>query len=219
MIVLVAEDEKEDYKSLPFEIETHPNLRSLSHIRQFALDKYGEVFFVDDDIEAVIKLWANTDYKLSPKEIRELIDDTYYQATAIGADFFGFNNDGSCTHYNQHKPFMLQGYINGCAMGLINSKGNLYFHPNTTACESHWINLLNAAKNRFCFIDKRYHFRQAPNSTFYRRGGQSDKRTLETEKRDTILLRQFFGDSVVLKKEQNKTKRLHEYQRVLNIRL
>ncbi len=56
-------------------------------------------------------------------------------------------------------------------------------------------------------------------STFQMIGGQTGKRTLETEMKDTLYLKKMFGDSVQLKKEKNKTKQLHEYQRELRIKL
>jgi hypothetical protein len=217
-ILLVDEKEFEEYKKFNnLEIHTHPSLNNLAQIRQFALQKYKNVFFIDDDIVSIERTYQTTG-KLNGKEVYELIIKTADQAKELGASLFGFNNDPSPTHYNQHKPFMLNGYINGCAFGILENSG-LYFNKKTTACESHWINLLNAYKNRFCFIDKRYHFRQKTNSTFKLEGGQCGKRTLSSEKLDTLILRRAFGESVVLKKEQNKTKQQHEYQRQLNIRL
>lgn len=218
MIVLVDKKEKSDYKDIGFEVETHENLNSLSEIRQYAYKRYGEVFFVDDDIVSVERLYTTINQILTPKEAKDIIYNAYYLSKQIGAKLYGFNNDPSPTHYNQHKPFMLMGYINGCAIGL-NESDNLYFDPTTVACESHWICLLNAYANRFCFIDKRFHFRQKTDSTFTLEGGQTGKRTLESEKQDTLFLRRKFGNSVQIKKEVNKTKQLHEYQRVLNIRL
>lgn len=220
MTVLVAKKELANYKETigNFEIITHNNLKSLSEIRQFAYDKFGDVFFVDDDIVSVERVYETKNSKLTPIEIFNLIQKTYLQAKDLNAFLFGFNSDPSPTHYNQHKPFMLNGYINGCALGILKNK-NLFFSKKTIACESHWLALLNAYHNRFCFIDKRYHFRQKTNSTFNLVGGQSGLRTLETEKQDTIFLKKMFGNSVMLKKEKNKTKRIHEYQRVLNIKL
>lgn len=219
MIILVDEIELDNYKraNLGFRIETHPSLKSLSAIRQYAYEKWGDVFFVDDDIVQIEELYGDAD-QLTPDQARDLIHKTYWQAKQIGASLYGFNNDPSLTHFNQHKPFMLNGYINGCAFGL-NKDSHLYFDKRTVACESHWINLLNAYYNRFCFIDKRFHFRQKKDSTFFLEGGQSGKRTLQSEKADTLFLRRMFGDSVKLKKAKNKTLQLHEYQRCLNIKL
>lgn len=218
MIILVAENEKEDYKDVGFDVITHDNLSNLARIRQYAYEKFKDVFFVDDDIEGVFNLYDIQDNKLTPEGIEKLIYNTCYQAKQLGCSLYGFNNDPSPTHYNQHKPFMFNGYINGCAFGL-NEDENLYFDARTTACESHWINLLNAYHNRYCFIDKRFHFRQKSGSTFTLEGGQTGKRTLSSERYDTLFLRRKFGESVQIKKEQNKTKQLHEYQRVLNIKL
>lgn len=220
-ILFVAESEFDDYKktqSEKYEIETHPNLKSLAEIRNFIFNRYGDVFMVDDDIVSVERLYCSNDQILTQNEIIQIINEAYYNSKQIGSSLFGFNNDPSPTHYNQHKPFMLNGYINGCAFGLIKDE-KLFFTNKTTACESHWINLLNAHYNRFCFIDKRFHFRQKPNSTFTLEGGQTGKRTMETEKKDTLFLKMMFGDSVQIKKAKNKTLQIHEYQRQLNIRL
>lgn len=218
MIILVDQKEAKDYKDLGFEIDTHESLSSLSKIREYAYRRYGDVFFVDDDIVSVERLYTTDNQILTPQEARDLIYETQYLSLQVGAKLYGFNSDPSPVHYNQHKPFMLMGYINGCAMGL-NQSYNLYFDERTVACESHWICLLNAYFNRYCFIDKRYHFRQKADSTFTLEGGQTGRRTLESEMNDTLFLRRKFGNSVQIKKEVNKTKQLHEYQRVLNIKL
>ena len=218
MIVLIDIKEKKQYEDLPHEKIYHNSLTSLSEIRQFAYTEFKNIFFVDDDIVSVEKLYETNNQNLTAREIFDLIQEAAYTAKELGAKLFGFNNDASPTHYNQHKPFMLNGYINGCAFGLFEDK-NLFFHKDTTACESHWINLLNAYYNRYCFIDKRFHFRQQSNSTFLLKGGQSGKRTIDTEKQDTLFLRKMFGNSIQLKKMQNKTLQLHEYQRVLNLKI
>lgn len=218
MILIVAKDEEIEYKrqNKGIEIVTHKNLKSLSEIRQHIYTKFGDVFMVDDDIVSVEALYKTSDNKLTELEIYKLIQETYRTAKEINAPLFGFNNDFNPTHYNQHKPFMLSGYINASAFGLIKNK-HLYFTKQTVACESHWINLLNAYHNRYSFIDKRFAFRQKANSTFTMLGGQTGRRTLQTEKEDTLFLRKMFGDSVVLKKEKNETKQLHEYQRQIKL--
>lgn len=220
MIICVDEKELPEYKSNhpENEIITHPGLKKLSLIRQFIYEKFGDVFMVDDDIIKIHNLYSTKNNELSPEDAKKLIIKTYERCQDVGAFLFGFNNDPVITHYNQHKPFMFNGYINGSAIGLIKSK-NLYFTEKTVAAESHWINLLNAYYNRYLFIDKRFCFAQKQDSTFMLEGGQVGKRTLETEKNDTLFLKKMFGDSVEIKKAKNKTKQLHEYQRELRIKL
>lgn len=220
MILVVDEKELDIYKEhhTDFEIITHKSLNRLSEIRQFIYQKFGNVFMVDDDIVSVDRLYTLENKNLTPAEINNLIQITYCRAKAVGAHLFGFNSDPNPVHYKSHKPFMMNGYINGCAMGLIKSQ-HLYFSKNTTACESHWINLLNAYHHRYLFIDKRFHFHQKPNSTFTLPGGQTGRRTLSSEKFDTMFLRRMFGESVGLKKAVNATNQLHQYQRILKIRI
>mgnify|MGYP000886634968 CR=1 FL=1 len=219
-ILFVEKKEKDKYKEHypEIEIETHDGLNSLSEIRQKIYERYGDVFMVDDDIQEVIRLYKCEKYNLNEEEIKEIIQKCYEMEKETGSKLFGFNNDPVPAHYNQHKPIMLNGYINGCAIGLIKSQ-KLYFSKETVACESHWINLLNAYYYRYNFIDKRFCFKQKKSSTFQMIGGQTGKRTLETEMKDTLYLKKMFGDSVQLKKEKNKTKQLHEYQRELRIKL
>ena len=219
-ILFVDEKEKAEYKKHypDIEIETHKSLASLSTIRQEIYSKFGDVFMVDDDISDVLQLYKVSNKSLDPDQAAKIIQKCYEQAKDLNAFLFGFNNDPVPTHYNQHKPFMFQGYINGCAMGLRKSP-HLYFSGKTIACESHWINCLNAYFHRYNFIDKRFCFQQKPGDTFKMLGGQTGKRTLESEKQDTLFLKEMFGDSIQLKKSKNKTKQLHEYQRELKVNL
>lgn len=216
-ILCIHENEKEDYKNFDCEKIYH-NENSLSKIRDFIYKKFKSVFMADDDIVSVERLFTDIDVILKPTEIWQLIQETAYTAIQLNAKLFGFNNSLNPKHYKPQKPFVANGYINACAFGLHEDK-NLYFSPKTVACESHWINLLNAYFNRFSFQDTRYAFRQKPNSTFLLEGGQTLKRTIETEKRDTLFLKMMFGDSVKLKKGQNDAKLHHKYQRKLNVKL
>jgi len=216
-ILCIHKNEVADYKNFNCEKITHDK-NSLSQIRQFIYQKFGDVFMIDDDIVSVEKLHTDQNVKLSPKEIHDLIQNTYLMAKDLDAKIFGFNNTLNPKHYKPQKPFVANGYINACAFGMLKDP-NLYFSQKTVACESHWINLLNAYYNRYCFIDTRYAFRQKPNSTFILEGGQTLKRSTITEKRDTLFLKMMFGDSIQTKKGQKDSKLHHRYQRKLNIKL
>lgn len=216
-ILCIHENEVAQYSEFNCEKITHDK-NSLAEIRQFIYEKFGDVFMCDDDIVSVEKLYTNEDVKLSPEEIHNLIQETYHTANDVGAKLFGFNNTMNPKHYKPQKPFVANGYINACAFGLLKDP-NLYFSKKTVACESHWINLLNAYYNRYSFIDTRYAFRQKPNSTFILEGGQTMKRSTITEKRDTLFLKMMFGDSIQTKKGQKDSKLHHRYQRKLNIKL
>ena len=219
-ILFVPETERTAYKAHHphAEIIGHPPMGNLAQKRQAIYDQFGDHFQVDDDIKEVVRFHdPEADPRLTPAEAAQLIQVTYETAQAAGAYLFGFSRSPNPKHYNAHKPIMLVGYINACAFGLRQSK-HLFFTPHTTAAESHWITLLNAYHHRYAWIDTRFHFAQAPNSTFTRPGGQAAKRTLASERRDTLFLRRMFGNAVRIKKGRaTDSKALHKYQRTVRI--
>lgn len=223
MILCIEQGEHDAYRyhNPAVEIDIHPPLKNLAAKRQWIYERYRDVFMVDDDISFVSRLYTtgnNRDEHLSPFEIAELIQVTADSARAAGCYLFGFNQSPNAKHYYPHKPIELTGYINACAFGLFQSD-KLYFTERTTAAESHWINLLNARVHRKAWIDKRFHFAQAPNSTFYREGGQTAKRTLASEREDTLFLRRMFGQAVQVKKNRGDANLVHQYQRSIKVDL
>jgi hypothetical protein len=219
----VPETQKEAYCAAhpDMDVITHPPFRNLAEKRQAIYELFGDHFQVDDDIAYVSRLYVthnNRNY-LTPLEIHDLIQVTHENAISAGAYLFGFNRSPNPKHYIAHKPIMLVGYINASAFGLRRSP-HLFFTPHTTAAESHWINLLNAYYHRYIWADMRYHFAQKPHSTFFRAGGQAARRTLDSERRDTLFLRRMFGDAVRIKKGRaTDAVAIHPYQRTIRIPL
>lgn len=200
------------------EIETHPPLRNLAAKRQWIYERYGDVFQLDDDIAFVSRLYLpgnNRDTHLTPREVADLIYATAAAAAEAGCYLYGFNASPNSKHFYPHKPIELTSYINACAFGLRPSP-HLYFTERTTAAESHWINLLNAYFHRKAWVDMRFHFAQAPGSTFKRPGGQTLHRTMETERADTLFLRRMFGQAVRTKAARGDAKLLTPYQRTIH---
>lgn len=200
-------------------IETHPDTayKNLAAKRQAIYTRWGHVFMADDDIAFISRLYLpgnNRDQHLSPDEARDLIHATAASAAAAGCHLYGFNATPNAKHYYPHKPIELTAYINASAFGLHPSAA-LYFTERTTAAESHWINLLNAYSHRTAWVDMRFHFAQAPGSTFFRPGGQTKHRTLATERADTLFLRRMFGAAVQLKRTRGDAAKTHPYQRTI----
>ena len=222
-VLWVRESEVDAYRSAnpDMEIIGHPDYANLAVKRQAIYDYYGDVFMVDDDIDAVRRLWIDTDEMpiyLAPDQVRDLIQATYQAATAAGCYLFGFSNYPNPKHYLPGKPIRLSGYINGCALGLRKSY-SLYFTERTTAAESYWITLLNAYVYRKAWIDTRFHFAQARKSTCTLPGGQSANRTLRSEHDDTVFLAKMFGSAVGWKRVKSESFNVHQYQRTLKIPL
>jgi len=212
-ILCVPENEKKEYKKYnDYDIITHPKLKNLAAKRNFILNKYKSVFMLDDDLVTFERVYQSKEQVLNKDETYKRIQELYYQSLSVNAKLFGFSEDPSPIHYNPYKPFMMKGISGGGAYGIIDG-GKLYFTEKTTACDSHWITLLNTYYNRYSLIDTRFCFR--PKDTFKGNGGQSMKRTLESEKRDTLFLRKMFGNSVILKQPKKDAKQNHQYQRII----
>lgn len=204
-------------------IETHPDAayRNLAAKRQAILERWGSVFMVDDDIDRVWRMYLPgnpRDYEMTPAESAHLIQCTAHAARQAGCYLYGFSNKPNTKHYQACRPIRLNSYINASAFG-IHKGGQIYFTERTTAAESHWVNLLNARLNRMAWSDMRFCFAQAPGSTFFRPGGQTAHRTLESELADTIFLRRMYGQAVQAKRARGDAAKTHPYQRSISLPL
>ena len=221
MVLYVPESEATDYRkhNTGVRVEAHPDNAhaNLAAKRQDIYTRCGDVFMADDDIAFVSRLHLdgnNRETHLTSTEAADLIQRTAWHARQAGCHLFGFNSSPNAKHYYPHKPISLTSYINASAFGLLRSS-QLYFTQRTTAAESHWINLLNARMDRKSWSDMRYCFAQAPGSTFFRPGGQTAHRTLQTELQDTIFLRRMFGQAVQCKRVRGDAAKVHPYQRAI----
>lgn len=215
MLLYVAENEADAYRehNPDTPIVTHPNLPSMAAIRQSIYDRWGSVFMVDDDLRRALRTYrvdTRSELYMDPDETAELIQATGENARAAGCALWGFSITHRSSHYAPHVPIDLTAFVNGCAMGLHPSP-YLYFSQRTTAAESDWINLLNAATHRKCWVDMRFSFTARPDTTFVAPGGQTAHRTMDTERADSLFLRRMFGSAVRLKRTSEKV--THPYQR------
>lgn len=151
--------------------------------------------FIDDDILNVQRCFVEKGEPATirdPELIEAIITNTARLARDMGAFYFGWEaSNGALRYYTGLKPFMLTGYINGCAMGFMRGHG-LRFDERIVAKNDFDIAAANAHKHRFCVKDCRYTFCQR--ETFTGRGGQAAFRTGATEKRDVALLQRKWGD-------------------------
>jgi len=151
--------------------------------------------FVDDDILSVQRCFVERGEAATIREpwlVKEIIENTARLAADVGAYYFGWEaSNGALRYYTGLKPFMLTGYINGCAMGFRRGHG-LRFDERIVAKNDFDIACANAHKHRLCVKDCRYTFCQK--ETFTGRGGQAAYRTSDTEKRDVALLQKKWGD-------------------------
>lgn len=225
-IICVPESQKDEYKyyNKNSEIITHPDsVKGLSLKRQWILDKFGDVFMLDDDIVSFNKLYiySGEHSKIKSKnKVYIIIQNTYLAAKDMGVYLWGFCTGSNSLKYMEFKPIQLTGYITGCATGIISGSKYLKYSKKSVAVEDYYISALNAYYHRMIFKDMRYCFVQK--DTFVKSGGLALYRNLETEKNDTLFLKRTFGSVIKLKKttENNgKTKQniKNPYARSLKI--
>jgi hypothetical protein len=151
--------------------------------------------FIDDDILSLQRCFVEKGEPATirdPELIETIITNTARLARDVGAYYFGWEaSNGALRYYTGLKPFMLTGYINGCAMGFLRGHG-LRFDERIVAKNDFDIAAMNAHRHRLCLKDCRYTFCQK--ETFTGRGGQAAFRTSQTEKRDVALLQKKWGD-------------------------
>lgn len=159
------------------------------------LAPHDALVFVDDDILSLQRCFTEPGEPATirdPELIEAIITNTARLARDVGAYYFGWEaSNGALRYYTGLKPFMLTGYINGCAMGFLRGHG-LRFDERIVAKNDFDIAAMNAWKHRLCVKDCRYTFCQK--ETFTGKGGQAAFRTSGTEKRDVDLLRKKWGD-------------------------
>jgi hypothetical protein len=110
---------------------THPDsVKGLTPKLNWILDYFANedaIVFVDDDITSVQRCFTEPGEEATirdPRLIQAIIRATFVLARDVGAYYFGWEaSNGALRYYTGLKPFMLTGYINGCAMGFRKGHG------------------------------------------------------------------------------------------------
>ncbi len=184
--------------------------------RQWIYEHFGNVFMMDDDLKGMSRLTnkQNESAFLTPEQAYWIIQNCANMAKLSGSYLFGFNNFVRPEHYHGQTPFVLSGYINECAIGLLKGSEHLKFNEAVKGGGDYYICALNAHFHRKSFIDKRFCFNQ--DGIGNNIGGASDYRTRETERSDFELLQFYFGDAI-RRKTGGRFGNVHEHSKTLVI--
>lgn len=210
--IVVPESQRAAYEAAEtgVEIVTHPDaIVGIGPKRQWILEKFGDVFMVDDDVTSFQRLYLpkfqarSRSTRMTPAEARALIESTYQLAGEFKCYLFGFAGGSDPRNYTGMKPFRLTGALNGAAFGFRRGH-KLFFHPKIVAAHDIFVSGLNAFHHRYCLMDVR--FGAAQRKTFGNPGGLAGIRTYESEVEDTEILKTQFG--VAIKSRSGNRKRL-----------
>lgn len=203
LILVVPENEVELYsKNYPSVqvIGTPKHVKGITPTRQWILENFENVFMIDDDITKVRKNYAFGENESStvddPATIKEIIHETANITKDIGAKVFSFSKIRNPLEYDSFEPIVHTGYMNASFCGFLEGHG-LSYDLNMNEGEDHYISCLNMYKHRYCLIDNRYSFITEDN--FKAIGGCNDYRTRESMIKNTLYLRQKFGECITYK--------------------
>lgn len=203
LVLVVPESEVSAYK------ETYPNVevygtpshvRGITPTRQWILDTFGEVFMIDDDVSTLRRNFAfgkdDPNTIDDPDMVLDIINSTANISRQIGAKVFSFSKIRNPLEYNSFQPIIHTGYMNASFCGFLDGHG-LEYDLNLSEGEDHYISCLNMYKNRYCLIDNRYSF--ITDGNFKAIGGCNDYRTRDSMIKNTLYLREKFGEAIVYK--------------------
>jgi hypothetical protein len=219
--LIVAESQAPLYEPLypDNELVVHPDsIKGIGPKRQWLMERYGEVFMLDDDVTAMVDLGAEPGEvnKVSGDAARGIIGRLFDQARQMDAYLVGFAPHADPTMYRPQNPFHLTGFVSGYAMGL-RAGGELWF-PNDVRMitDDLYVSALNAHHHRFCLVDMRYAFHSP--GTWENPGGMSLHRTWERILENNEMMIDLFGrDAIAYKTGTFKAGLTHEAQIALKI--
>lgn len=201
-IVCVPQSQAAEYRPVGLEILAHPDsVKGLTPKLNWILDRFKtepQLLLLDDDLVALAKCFTSPGergvHSKDPAHISAVIHQTAQLADELGAYLWGFEaNHEAIRYYTGLKPFMLTGYINGCATGFRRGHG-LRYDERIIAKNDFDICCQNAYRHRLVFKNCRYSFVQK--NTFCGAGGQSYWRTSQTERNDVALLQRKYGAAI-----------------------
>lgn len=204
------------------EIIVHPDeVKGLSAKIRWVYERYPNCIMLDDDLNAMRRTYVDKTFNegfivKSPDLAYEIIQSTAFTAREAGCVFFGFSNTARPLDFSATKPFKMSGYGVGGSHGFL--EGYKMVIPDACiSAQDYFLSASNAHFHRKAFINLRYAF-TSKEGTFQSTGGMSDWRTMETERHDYFLLKEYFGKAIQRKKSTSMRKSLqNEYERTLRI--
>lgn len=199
-IICIPESQYAEYKkAMPKNtvFDVHPDdMKGLWRKRNYIVEKYKNVFMLDDDVIKFIRMLDNG-RKVPPKTLYDWIQKNGNVAKDIGCYLFGFANMPSPLMYWAQAPIKLTGFINASAMGILEGL-NIPFEEKFEGANDYYISAMNAYVHRMCYIDTRIAFGTKP--TFKGAGGMASIRTRELDAKLNLQLKEYFGEAIRTKK-------------------
>jgi hypothetical protein len=221
--ICVEESQKDAYEehNPTHEIITHPDsVVGLAAKYKWMHKHFGEMALIGDDIDYLKRTYVmpkdELHHKCSPEDAYEIIQATAFTAKSLGAKMWAFSKESNPVCYSGHYPLRFTGIGSGGVIGLFQDFQMSHITSECTSGLDYFLSGINAHFNRFIFVDERY-FTACKEGTFVSRGGMAEHRSIETEKKDYLYLRELFGDVIVPKTNQNLRKKKHGWEKTMKV--
>ena len=193
--IVVCKKDYDIYKEYNKDIEViaGPDELGIMNNIKFCSDYFGDVCILNDDIYAVQANYKkiNDRNKLTKDGAYDVIQNAYCIAKLLDVKIFGFSDAMAPFHYKPNKPFLLSGYIQGRAFGLI--KGHKFdFSSDFEILNDFYLSLQNAYLYRKCFIDNRFSFK----TKYISDGGLASERNKNEIQKEYKMLKFLYGDAI-----------------------
>lgn len=162
---------------------------------------------VDDDVDKCQNVSVTSGekvYNLSKQEIYDTIQRLYRLAILLDVHLFGFGKKTRPCFYSEKSWYALNMPITGCAYGIRKSK-NIHWDSRFTLKEDFLISSTIMFRERKILTCLALNFGQQ--DTGVNAGGLSEYRNKDEIKRNILLLRKFFGESIKKKRERFKNEK------------
>lgn len=182
-------------------------MRGLVAKRNWIAENIGDCFMVDDDVVSCHNISvppSEKAYNLSKQEIYDTIQRLYRLAILLDVHLFGFTNKTRPAFYEESGWYVLNKPITGCAYGIRKSK-NIHWDSQFTLKEDFLISSSIMFRERKILTCMALNFVQK--DTGVNSGGLSEFRNKDEIKRNILLLRKYFGESVTMKPKNFKNEK------------
>jgi hypothetical protein len=200
LLLSVAESQVPAYRAAYPDARIDPHsdeIKGLPAKKQMLAEKFGDVFWVDDDAIEMIDHTLDC-AKVEPRKACALVHRLADQCEQMGLFMFGFSLETKPLYYSGHQPFALTGMIGGGKFGIL--AGSKMFYPDDPALgmwEDLWMSGLNAFHHRALIRDERYAIPTAVGQS----GGLANVRTHRSLWQQVEKMQAAFGKQAIVLKD------------------
>ena len=190
-LIVVREDEVEEYSALGRELLAHPmDVRGIGPLKRWILANVPDetVVIVDDDVSKVYTLVGQRKRTIvRPDSIAQILANAETIARALDTPVFGFNQAWDVRKFVPQDPLHFYGWT-GSVVGIIGREIN--YDPNLLLRADIDLCLQAMRKWRTVFIDQRFSF---VHDRFEGRGGNAHMRSKKRNERELRYLQEKWG--------------------------